>query len=70
MFKKWKGFTTDIRHPNNAQPKPPTESKAAKADGSPDLPPHEIHILEGDPFILLRNIETRSGLAVLFAPSR
>jgi hypothetical protein len=30
---------------------------------SPDLPPNDIHILEGDPFILLRNIDTRSGLA-------
>jgi hypothetical protein len=29
----------------------------------PDLPPNELHILEGDPFMLLRNIDTRSGLA-------
>jgi hypothetical protein len=45
----------------------PTELKAAEADGSPELPPIEIHILERS-FILLRNIETWSGLAVLFAP--
>jgi hypothetical protein len=30
---------------------------------APDLSPKEIHILEGDRFILLRNIDTRSGLA-------
>jgi hypothetical protein len=30
---------------------------------TPDLPPNDIHILEGDPFILLRNMDTRSGLA-------
>jgi hypothetical protein len=30
---------------------------------TPDLPPNQIHILEGDPFILLRNMDTRSGLA-------
>jgi hypothetical protein len=29
---------------------------------SPDLAPNDIHILEGDPFILLRNIDTRCGL--------
>jgi hypothetical protein len=29
---------------------------------TPDLPPTDIHILEGDPFILIRNIDTRSGL--------
>jgi ATP-dependent exoDNAse (exonuclease V) alpha subunit len=29
---------------------------------SPDLPPNDILILEGDPFILLCNIDTRSGL--------
>jgi hypothetical protein len=28
-----------------------------------DLPPNDIHIVEGDPFIFLRNIDTRSGLA-------
>jgi hypothetical protein len=33
-----------------------------RIDG-PDLPPNDIYILEGDPFILLRNIDTRSGLA-------
>jgi hypothetical protein len=27
-----------------------------------DLPPKDIHILKGDPFILIRNIDTRSGL--------
>jgi ATP-dependent exoDNAse (exonuclease V) alpha subunit len=27
----------------------------------PDLPPNDIHILEGDPLTLLRNIGTRSG---------
>jgi ATP-dependent exoDNAse (exonuclease V) alpha subunit len=26
-----------------------------------DLPPNDMHILEGDPFTLLRNIGTRSG---------
>jgi hypothetical protein len=31
--------------------------------GSPELPPHKMLILEGDPFILLRNIDTRAGLA-------
>jgi hypothetical protein len=30
---------------------------------SPDLPPNDIHILETNPFILLRNMDTRSGLA-------
>jgi hypothetical protein len=30
---------------------------------APDLPPNEIHILEGDRFILLRTIDARSGLA-------
>jgi hypothetical protein len=30
---------------------------------SPDLPPNDIHILEGDPFILPGNIDSRSGLA-------
>jgi hypothetical protein len=30
---------------------------------TPDLPPNQIHILHGDPFILLRNMDTRSGLA-------
>jgi hypothetical protein len=30
---------------------------------TPDLPPNEIHILEGDPYILPRNIDTWSGLA-------
>jgi hypothetical protein len=29
---------------------------------SPDLPPNDILILEGNPFISLRNIDTRSGL--------
>jgi hypothetical protein len=29
----------------------------------PDLPPNDIHILKGDPFILLRIIDTCSGLA-------
>jgi hypothetical protein len=33
-----------------------------RIDGS-DLPANDIHILEGDPFILLQNIDTRSGLA-------
>jgi hypothetical protein len=28
-----------------------------------DLPPNEIDILEGNPYILLRNMDTRSGLA-------
>jgi hypothetical protein len=28
---------------------------------TPGLPPNNIHILEGDPFIVLRNIGTRSG---------
>jgi hypothetical protein len=28
-----------------------------------DLPQNDIRILEGDPFILLRNIDTRDGLA-------
>jgi hypothetical protein len=26
-----------------------------------DLPPNDIHFVEGDPFILLRNIGTRPG---------
>jgi hypothetical protein len=30
---------------------------------TPDLPENDIEILEGDSFILLRNIETRSGFA-------
>jgi hypothetical protein len=30
---------------------------------TPDLPPNDIHISLGDPFILLRNIDIRSGLA-------
>jgi hypothetical protein len=30
---------------------------------TPDLPPNDIELLKGDPFILLRNIDTRSGLA-------
>jgi hypothetical protein len=30
---------------------------------TPDLPPNDIHILEGDPFILVGNIDTRSVLA-------
>jgi hypothetical protein len=29
---------------------------------TPDLPSNNIPILEGDPFILIRNIDTRSGL--------
>jgi hypothetical protein len=34
-----------------------------KSTETPDLGPNKIHILEGDPFILLRNIDKRSGLA-------
>jgi hypothetical protein len=30
---------------------------------TPDLPSNDIPILEGDPFVLIRNIDTRSGLA-------
>jgi hypothetical protein len=29
---------------------------------TPDLPPNDIHILQGDQFILLRDTDTRSGL--------
>jgi hypothetical protein len=29
----------------------------------PDLPPHVLNIFHGDPFVLLRNIDTRTGLA-------
>jgi hypothetical protein len=32
---------------------------------TPDLLPNEIHILEADPYILLRNMDTRSDLAKL-----
>jgi hypothetical protein len=34
---------------------------AIKKIETPDLPPNDTHILEGDPFTLLRNIRTRSG---------
>jgi hypothetical protein len=30
---------------------------------TPDLPPNEIHVLEGDSDILLRNMDARSGTA-------
>jgi hypothetical protein len=30
---------------------------------TPDIPPDDIKILEHDPFILLQDIDTRSGLA-------
>jgi ATP-dependent exoDNAse (exonuclease V) alpha subunit len=56
-------FTQPIKRLSNC----PGLSEAQQIDfiekiDRPDLPPNDIPILEGDPFVLIRNIDTRPGL--------